>query len=299
MAARCLSFAAFALVLALFVVSGTDALPFKYQKPLRQQQPAEVIAAPVSTTGLSNTFHIPDFLVPVEMNHVSVSQEGELDLKLPKRCGSCESFASQMVGQLEKILAQTVVGGGCAALCSLLPELAQLCMLGCEVVGYKEFINILQEVQGFIDPVFFCSKVHLCKETEGGVITDGALNLPKSVQAGQPFVIEADFKVGKPLGAGEIIIMLQPPHGGAPLGGGNFEDGFKAGNASLKVNVRLADPQPNPKQPGPPPPPLPRGQWIAKIMICQLMCGSPYKEAALYKTFAAPFELANTTSTTH
>lgn len=260
-----------------------EATAFKYQKLVPSAQETEFTES-----------SFPDFLEPVD-TEISMAPAGSIHLHGPKRCGVCENVASQMVGQLEKALAQTAIGGGCAVLCGFVAELAQLCMVACEVVGYKEFVNVLQEVQGYIDPVYFCSKVRMCRVTEGGSITDGALDVPKQVKAGHPFAIDAKFNVGKPLGAGELIIMLQPPRGG-PLGNANFEDGFKAGSNDIKINVNLADPQPNPSRPGPPPQPLPRGQWIAKVMICQLSCGSPYKESEVYRTFAAPFELMNTTT---
>ena len=98
----------------------------------------------------------------------------------------------------------------------------------------------------------------------------------------------ADFKVEKAVGAGQMIFMLQP-EGLPPLGSGTFEAGFPAGSKSINIKITLPEPQQNQK-------PLPSGTWTAKIMICQLTCGSPYKDAQTYGAFATQFTVVNSTS---
>ena len=225
--------------------------------------------------------HEVDFLDTIDARMMT---PWDASVKGGKSCNVCENIATQLIGNLEKILAQTVIGGGCAALCSLVPEGAQICMVACQVLGYKEFIALLSQIQGHIDPVYFCTKVHLCRTTDGGAIGGGSLTAPDAVTIGTPFQIEAKFTVTKALGAGELIFMLQPPNA-PPLGSGQFEGGFAAGDVDLPIRINLQNPQQGQG------PPLPGGIWTAKVMVCELTCGSPYEGAQLYDTFATQFNV--------
>ena len=76
--------------------------------------------------------------------------------------------------------------------------------------------------------------------------------------------------------------MLQPPNH-PPLGSGQFEGGFAEGDVDLPIRVNLQNPQQGA--------PLPTGTWTAKVMVCELTCGSPYAGAELYDTFATQFNV--------
>lgn len=203
-------------------------------------------------------------------------------------CKACEGFSSQMIGNLEKILLETVVGGTCTALCSLLPEGTQLCMLGCQILGFKEFVGVLQEIQGYTDPVYFCKRLRLCHTTDNGAITDGSITVPgQPLTIGENWELDVKLDIAAPLGAGEIIFMIQPPNM-PPLGSASFEAGFDAGSVEIPVKLSLQQPDQGPK--------LPAGDWEAKVIVCQLACGSPYKDADLYHTYATTFTVTNTTA---
>lgn len=74
-------------------------------------------------------------------------------------CSTCVSFMDQgtwqlcyyahslAIDNLINIIAQVGIGGGCSAVCGLLPAQweATICMLACEVVGIEEFANLVNE----------------------------------------------------------------------------------------------------------------------------------------------------------
>ena len=239
-----------------------------------------------------STTHDVDFLASKDVS-LSLPSLRNFEKKgvAGRGCTACENFATQMVGNLEKILLETVVGGTCTALCSLLPEGMQLCMLGCQILGFKEFIGLIQELNGYTDPVYFCKRLRLCHTTDNGSITDGSITVPgQPLKIGDQWELDIKLDIAQPLGAGELIFMLQPPNF-QPLGSATFESGFDAGAVEIPVKLQLQQPD-DPEQG----PQLPGGEWVAKVIVCQLTCGSPYKDADLYHTYATTFTVSNSTS---
>merc|ERR1712139_455845 len=76
-------------------------------------------------------------------------------------CNLCTQFVGQSISQLFNIILNAGVVGTCSAVCGQLKNSVEktVCTIGCDAVGIKVFISLINKMSKDINPVYFCEVV--------------------------------------------------------------------------------------------------------------------------------------------
>lgn len=213
---------------------------------------------------------------------VSVNR-AELDL-----CDVCVQFTGETVDQLLNIILNVGVVGGCNELCGLLnasQAIDVVCNLLCDIVGIKEFINLIQQAD--LDPIYFCELLKTCQVFDEGDANITALTItPKQGPAGTDFVFKLDFETKNGTGTGQVEIDIDTVDG-MPVGDGQLMEPLKPGAYSITFKLNT-----NGNCNQEPCESWEKGTYNATLRLCNGECGSKHPHSGIYDTTTGSFEIA-------
>lgn len=197
-------------------------------------------------------------------------------------CPTCVSFVSQTITQLENIIANVGIIGGCAKVCSYLPNQveATVCNLLCDIVGIQAFVKLIEAADP--DPIWICEQMTVC-----AINPDAAANItqltvaPQKGSQGSTFNILASYQVTNTIATGTLELLVLPP-ASSPMGEGfllvdqtpnTYNDRF-----SLKT-------QPSEQQPFNP------GEYKVEVAVCEGSCGSTHSNTKTLSVAKTSFTL--------
>lgn len=192
--------------------------------------------------------------------------EPSVDVSL---CGTCNTFISNGINQLLNTILHGGVIGGCSGLCSKAfpteKKEQDVCNLVCDAAGEMAFVKLVQKYSGDLDPIYFCELAKLCPVHDGGSARLNSITVqPSSGPAGTTFEIDATFTVVNQTSTGELLIQITPPHG-SPFGTSMLDEGFAAGQYSVKFSL---DTHPSEQEA------FDAGNYAVQILGCDGECGS-------------------------
>jgi len=134
-------------------------------------------------------------------------------------CEVCIGFFNQAIGQLIQIIGNIGIGGGCAAVCGMLPSPweQQICMVLCEIAGIEEFNKLVNDIDP--DPIWLCMEMDVCPSDP---YASGKVNFvktsPTSGPQGTTFTLSAGYTITNVTGTGEVFLLVVPSGEGEPFG---------------------------------------------------------------------------------
>lgn len=81
-------------------------------------------------------------------------------------CPDCINTFDYLIETILDIILQVGVVDSCGELCDLVTEktgseiLGFMCTIGCDVLGIKEFVKLVDDVDP--DPIYYCENINLC-----------------------------------------------------------------------------------------------------------------------------------------
>jgi len=181
-------------------------------------------------------------------------------------CTACVSFMNSAINNLIQIIADVGIGGGCSAVCGLLPAAWEqtACTIICEIVGIEEFANLINEEDP--DPIFICMYCDLCPIALNakGQITNVACQPPSGPQ-GTTFTISTVYKVTSAVGTGQILLVVIPPGNAEAFGDDQLLVSQGPGTYNYALQFQAQPQQGEPFQPG---------VYVLLSALCEGTCGS-------------------------
>jgi len=209
-------------------------------------------------------------------------------------CKPCIEFAGQFINQLLNIILNAGVVGGCADLCGILANKTNsqaagiVCNLLCDVVGIKEFINIIEEAD--LDPIYYCELLKTCEINDNGDAKINSLVIdPQTVVRGSQFSIVMNFTTVHGTGTGEYSVLIKTVDG-IPIGQRYLTEPQPPGTYVIKWDAS-AKPDPNCDPTQGPCETWQPGQYSASVAICNGECGSKHPHSQIYDTGSANFNV--------
>mmetsp|Transcript_1734 Transcript_1734/g.3279 ORF Transcript_1734/g.3279 Transcript_1734/m.3279 type:complete len:236 (-) Transcript_1734:228-935(-) len=202
-------------------------------------------------------------------------------------CNPCLQISEQGLNILVNEILNVGVIGSCSKLCSALKTKsgATVCNLACDIVGIKEFIQILSKTD--LDVFYFCELVHMCKagpdDAAGSIVNIAAT--PASGPAGTKFNIELDFSVVNATGVGEIHVKVKGP-GDSGASQGFPNTGFKAGNYRTTLTLDTT-----PDESADPPVEWNTGLYDIQFDVCQGECYSKHPHSIVLDSKHGSFNI--------
>lgn len=99
---------------------------------------------------------------PIQLVESSIKQEtNAIDW-----CPQCINTYDDLIQTVLDIILQYGILDSCGNLCDLVEQksgssfLGFVCMVGCDVLGIKEFIKLMEDAD--IDPIYYCEQINLC-----------------------------------------------------------------------------------------------------------------------------------------
>jgi len=204
----------------------------------------------------------------VTVNHVDKQPQIGDD---PSLCPTCVNFMDESMDILLNIIANGGVIGSCEQLCGYLKtELeAVVCELFCDYVGIQAFIDVLDVVDP--DAIFYCMEIDVCpiKDTAKGVINSMSVQ-PTSGPTGTTFNVNVKYQVTSEIGTGELAIVVFPPDGSFPFGGGELLVDEADGTYPVQIQIPT---QPSENEDFGP------GVYNFTVALCEGTCGSIHAHA--------------------
>jgi hypothetical protein len=176
----------------------------------------------------------------------------------------------QAIDQLLNIIANVGVVGGCAGLCSYLPNqiLSAGCNMLCDVVGIEEFVKLVDDADP--DPIWICEELALCTINDNAKANMTALTVsPKSGQQGDTFNVFVTLQVTNAVGTGEIVFEVNPPQGD-PFGDGGLVLNLAPGLYRYQFQFQA---EPSQDQP------FVAGGYQVIAAVCEGSCGSTHSHS--------------------
>lgn len=213
-------------------------------------------------------------------------------------CNLCVEFANQVIDALLQFILQVGVVDTCGDLCQAFAQkagsqaLGVVCSLLCDLVGVKEFMNIIQKED--IDPIYYCEELTACPINDNGDAKFTTFEVdPKSGPQGM-FSISFEYVSKNGTGTGEISLEVITVDG-FPLGQSFLHELAPAGTYDGTFTLRAEpDPDCDPTQ-GPCEQWLP-GDYTVKIALCNGECGSKHPHSAIYDESSATFTITGGTN---
>ena len=229
----------------------------------------------------------PSFAAPLlKVQHSSIAAQKKVGLDM---CPFCVQTIGQIINQLLNIIINVGIVGTCGELCGLLPlQLeAVACNLLCDIVGIKEFINIIEKAD--LDPIYFCElldhqcPVHDCSGSSCAQISGTNIS-PKSGPQGTEFSIEVSVTGLNQTSTGTIAVDIFPPAPGFPFGDAELvPTGFQPGQV---YQVRLGlKAEPSEQEPFSP------GTYKVQFAACEGECGSKHPHSEVYAVANDSFQI--------
>ncbi|KAL4237230.1 hypothetical protein ACF0H5_001949 [Mactra antiquata] len=209
------------------------------------------------------------------------------------KCSLCVEFAEQAVDGLLQFILQVGVVDSCGDLCQAFADkignkaIGFVCTILCDVVGVKEFVNIIQKAD--LDPIYYCELIPVCGVNDNGDAKFTTFDVsPKSGPQGV-FQIAFEYVSKNGTGTGEISLECVTVDG-IPVGDAFLHELAPAGTYNGVFQLK-AEPDPNcdPTQ-GPCEQWLP-GDYTVKIAICNGECGSKHPHSQIYDESSATFTI--------
>jgi len=188
-------------------------------------------------------------------------------------CNTCLQLANQALNELVQIVIDGGVLGGCAEICSKLPNQleAEVCNLLCDAVGVEGFLKALDKAD--LDTIYFCELVKTCPVLDcpasnpNCVSVDDLTVQPAQGQVGTTFTFTVSFTVSSPIGTGEMVFQLCDSSGNCG-GDGQVFTGMQPGKYSAPITWN-SGPDDQGNEPAP-------GQYSFLVAICEGECGSKH-----------------------
>ena len=204
-------------------------------------------------------------------------------------CPTCVQTGQQGLQMLINQILNVGVLGGCAKVCSILPNPneAKICDGVCTVVGIKEFAKILGKAD--LDPIYYCELVKACPagRDDASISVDNVVVTPATGPKGTPFKMEVQFTAVNATGVGEIEIELKTPSGHSAGGQSFLNTGFAPGQYKSDVTF-------TPKDDYTKSPPLvwQPGTYTYAFRVCQGECGSKHPHSKVFGTTTGHFQIS-------
>ncbi|KAL5009319.1 hypothetical protein ScPMuIL_014900 [Solemya velum] len=208
-------------------------------------------------------------------------------------CPACIEWFQNAINALLQALLNIVVVDDCETLCSFLPKQVEdvICDILCDVVGIKEFVNLLQRTD--LDPIYFCELVRACPINDHGDATITTLDIiPKSAPQGER-TIDFAYHSNNGTGTGELVLLIHTVDG-VPVESSFLHEVAGPGDYSSQFKLK-AEPDPNcdPSQticenwlPG---------NYTLRVDLCNGECGSKHPHSKIYARKEIGFVITNAT----
>jgi hypothetical protein len=183
-----------------------------------------------------------------------------------KLCLPCVTFMSDCLEELEEIIANGGIIGGCAYLCGLLKNniYVTICEILCDVVGIDLFIHLIEKAD--LDPIWICQEITVCPVHDGTGSVDSVVVTPPSGPVGSEFECNADFTIDTEVGTGEVVIEIEGP--GTLVGDGEVFAELEPNKYQIGFQWKTEPQDPEPEW-------LP-GTYKTIIALCEGQCGSKH-----------------------
>jgi len=186
-------------------------------------------------------------------------------------CATCIEFMDKAVNELLELLLGGVLTG-CKDLCENLPNKVEavVCVFLCEIVGFEEFVNLVQDVDP--NPIWLCEELDACATNDKAAAKITKVTLaPAQGPTGTNFTMTTDYTVTNEIGTGELGLIVWPPaNEGFPMGGGWIIIDQQPGHYSTSVSFVAKPQQYDPWGPG---------LYNLTVTLCEGNCGSSHAHA--------------------
>jgi len=242
-----------------------------------------LVLAPVDAKRRNKKFHVPKAKSPASIVQAPVSLKHSATLS-PEWCATCVNFMGQAVNEILNIIANVGVIGGCAKVCSYLPNQleATICDLLCSAVGIDAFVHLVEDADP--DPIWICQSLRVCpSSTNGSAVINSFTVTPASGPAETVFHFAVEYNITGDIGTGEIAFTC------------NTVDGNQLGTGSIlvqpalgvySVDIRL-DTKPNQNEGWLP------GVYLNEFDVCSGGCGSKHEWAKLLASAFTNFTITD------
>jgi hypothetical protein len=197
-------------------------------------------------------------------------------------CNVCVSFMEQAIENLLNIIANVGIIGGCAELCSYLPNQIEqaVCNLLCDAVGLEGFITLIQDVDP--EPVWICMELRACPIVDNAKANITSLTIsPPAGPIGTKFSGEFVLQVVNQIGTGMLLWEVVPPEGNV-FGDATIVTNVKPGTYKFAFQFTA--------KPGKHEPFVP-GVYTLGVAACEGECGSKHSHSYRLSERATTFKI--------
>ncbi|CAE6964543.1 ctnA [Symbiodinium sp. KB8] len=162
----------------------------------------------------------------------------------------------------------------------------QICSIGCDLAGIKEFVDILNHTD--LDPIYFCELLKYCHagpDDASARILDIKAS-PSTISKGETVQLLADVNVTKELGVGEFRVSVHGPVTSHISDGFLLPQGLGEGAIQLGAELKVQD-----DTSGDEPVIWHPGTYTFDIHLCQGECGSKHPHSKDFGTATGNFTL--------
>ncbi|XP_060605404.1 countin-1-like [Ruditapes philippinarum] len=241
--------------------------------------------------------HVP---AVAKQQHSYISEVSSVSGKVgdDDKCSLCIEFAGQAINGLLQMVLQVGVVDTCGDLCQILADksgsqaLGAVCSILCDIVGIKEFINIINKED--LDPIYYCELIPACPVNDNGDAKFTTFEIdPKSGPQGI-FDISFEYDSKNGTGTGQILLEVLTVDK-IPIAQAFLHELAPAGTYDGTFKLQ-AQPDPNcDPTAGPCEQWLP-GDYTVKIALCNGECGSKHPHSAIYDETSATFTITDNSS---
>lgn len=197
-------------------------------------------------------------------------------------CPTCVSFVAQTISQLENIIANVGIIGGCAKVCSYLPNQveATVCNLLCDIVGIEAFVKLIEAADP--DPIWICEEMTVCSTNANAAANITSLTVaPEKGPRGSTFNILASYQVTNTIATGTLEVLVLPP-ASSPMGEGYLLVDQTPNTYNDRFTLKT---QPSEQQPFNP------GEYKVEVAVCEGSCGSTHSNTKTLSVAKTSFTL--------
>jgi len=211
-------------------------------------------------------------------------------------CPTCVGFSEEAFDTLLNITLNMGVVGSCSVLCGALEQktnnraLGAVCNILCDTVGINEFVKIVAMEDP--DPILFCEvffKVCPINDNGDAQILELAVDPTSGAQGLRTISFQLNSTNG--VGTGQIVLSVQTVDR-YPVKEAHFMEAHDASAFPspqvFKINATpdpTCDPSKGPCEQWTP------GDYVAKVVVCNGMCGSHHSHSQQYDTQNVTFTI--------